>query len=74
MQTNSLLARLLLAAGCGLAAASQATALDGDVPAKETLAAGNAPLPAFSIDENGLLHGGQLEDQAHSPWNFNCVC
>jgi hypothetical protein len=71
MSMNSLLANLLLAASMGLGAANQAANAGTYTPAKEPT---QAEAPAFSIDENGVLHGGAVADQGGGSDDVNWRC
>lgn len=71
MRTNSLLANLLLAAGMGLGAASQPAKAEVCTPAKEPA---RAEFPAFSIDENGALHGEAVADKGRPTDDINWRC
>jgi hypothetical protein len=71
MSTNSLLANLLLAASMGLGATAQAAKADAYTPAEEPT---RAAAPAFSIDENGVLHGADAADKGGPTDDINWRC
>ena len=68
MSTNNLLANLLLAASMGLGATAQAAKADAYTPAAEPARA------AFSIDENGTLHGAEAADKGGPTDDINYKC
>jgi len=74
MTTHNLLASLLLAAGVSVGAGFQTAQAGVNTPDRETVAAQGQVVPAFSIDEHGMLHGQDVPDQSQEPFNWNCIC
>jgi hypothetical protein len=74
MVTSNLLASLLVAASVSFSVETQTTDAGVNAPARQTVATQDPTVPAFSIDERGVLHGQDVSDQSQAPWNLNCVC
>jgi hypothetical protein len=74
MSTVNLLAGLLLAAGMSVDAGLHASELGLEATNQEVAAAKVRGVPAFSIDEYGVLHGQDVSDESQAPFNWNCVC
>lgn len=74
MSSAHLLASFLLAAGMSVGVGSQTAQASGSVCDLETVTARDQVVPAFWIDEQGVLHGQDVSDQSEAPFNWNCLC
>jgi len=74
MSTPNLIASLLLAAGVSVGAETQTAQAGVNTPDRETTLAQDQVVPAFSIDEHGVLYGQDVPDQSQEPFNWNCIC